>query len=517
MRPAPRLPVIVLDLLQAAVAALAWAALSRVAAVFEVRQGLTFFFPAAAVTVAAVARLGWLGAVAVSAANFVLPWGAASDLGRQAAFTLPTVLWSAAIVVARTTVGRTALRLRRFLVFGVAGGSLASALAGAALLAQLQGPATWESFSNLAVLWWVSDVAPALVLGLPAVVLLAPGVLVDDGDLTAWREWRSRSGETGRAALLGVAGAALLVLVTSVLDAEVHWFVALLLPAIVAASVGGGVAAGLVATGAMGSVYLGYVLATVEMPARDLVVVLSSTYANLFLFVAFALIAGVLSGRNRQLVEHVRRQGEVLSRGLEETVEALAAAMQARTGYDQGHLDRVARLVDLVGREMGMSGRDLADLRRAAILHDVGKIGVPEAILNKAAELEAEERALLDRHVELGVGILQRVEFLHPVLALVRNQQERWDGSREGPHPGRYGLRGEEIPLGSRIIAAVAAFDAISSERPHRRALGRNAAIAELWRCSGSQFDPEVVATVTRIVGQERDLLGVSPRLLVGS
>ena len=122
--------------------------------------------------------------------------------------------------------------------------------------------------------------------------------------------------------------------------------------------------------------------------------------------------------------------------------------------------------------------------------------------------------AAFDHAVELGVDILQRVEFLHPVLALVRYHRERWDGSSAGPHAGRFGLRGEEIPLGSRIIAAVEAFDAISHERPHRRAQGRNAAIAELWRCSGTQFDPEVVATLTRIVSQERDLAVGEPRLV---
>jgi putative nucleotidyltransferase with HDIG domain len=493
---------------------LLWSLLSRTGSLFEVQPGFAFFFPAAAVTVAAAAWLGWLGAAAVVAANFVLPWGAASTVSRQAVFALPTALWALAVVVSSRTSGATPSRLRRFLLFGVAGGSLLAALSGALLLSWFQGHVTWSAVSRLAFLWWVSDVTPALVLGLPAIVLLAPVVLIDADDLTAWREWRARTGEVGRALAFGAGGAALLFGLVTVLRAEVHWFAVLLLPAVVIAAVGGGVAAGLVATGVMSSAYLVYVVFTVAGAAGDPVVMLASTYANLCLFVAFAVISGLLSGRNRMLAEHVRRQGEVLTRGLEDTVEALAAAMQARIGYDEHHLERVARLVVLVGQEMGMSRTDLANLRRAAILHDVGKIGVPEAILNKAAELEAEERALLSRHVELGVNILQRVEFLHPVLALVKYHQERWDGDRSGPRPGHYGLRGEEIPLGSRIIAAVEAFDAVSHERPHRKASGRNAAIAEVWRCSGSQFDPAVVATLTRIVGQERDTENGSPRLV---
>jgi putative nucleotidyltransferase with HDIG domain len=495
-------------------AMLVWAALSRAAALFEAQPGFAFFFPAAAVTVVAAARLGWLGVAAVVAANFILPWGAATDLLRQAAFAVPSGLWAAVVAVAATrTSGATRARLRGFVVLGVAGGALVAAIAGAGLLSWFQAPASWTSFYRLAFLWWISDLTPALVLGLPALVLVAPGVLVDGDDLTAWREWRARPDEVWRTVAFGVGGAALLLAASTLFGAEVHWFVVLLLPAIVAASVGGGVAAGLVVTGIMSAVYLGHVLGALAGSAGDVVVTLASTYANLCLFVAFAVIAGLLSGRNRLLVEHVRRQGELLTRGLEETVEALAAAMQARTGYGSDHLERVARLVVLVGRELGLGAADLATLRRAAILHDVGKIGVPESILSKAAELEVEERAILDRHVELGVDILQRVEFLHPVLAIVRYHQERWDGSRTGPRAGHYGLRGHEIPLGSRIIAAVEAFDAISNARPYRGALGRNAAIAELWRCSGSQFDPDVVASLTRIVGQERDLASAPPRL----
>jgi putative nucleotidyltransferase with HDIG domain len=509
---------VIVERLRRVVTALAvmvlWALLSRSAAMFEVPPGFAFFFPAAAVTVAATAWLGWLGAAAVIAANFILPWGAASTAWRQVAFALPTALWAVAVMASARRAGTTSLRLRRFLTFAVAGGSLLAAVTGALALTLLQPAWSWSALSRLAFLWWVSDVTPALVLGLPALVLLAPSVLVDAEDLAAWLEWRSRTGEVWRAAALGAGGFLALVALAFVLRAEVHWFSVLLLPGVIMAAVGGGVAAGLVATGVMSSAYLAYVVVTLAGADTDPVVMLASTYANLCLFVAFAVITGVLSGRNRALAEHVRRQGEGLTRGLEETVEALAAAMQARVGTDREHLDRVARLALLVGQEMGMAAGDLAVLRRAAILHDVGKIGVPEAILNKAAELEAEERALLDQHVELGVAILERVEFLHPVLALVKYHQERWDGARDGPHPSRYGLRGEEIPLGSRIIAAVEAFDAVSHERPHRRALGRNAAIAELWRCSGSQFDPSVVSTMTRIVGQQRDREISSPRSL---
>jgi HD-GYP domain-containing protein (c-di-GMP phosphodiesterase class II) len=489
-------------------AAVAWAALSRAAALFEVRPGLTFFFPAAIVTVVAGARLGWLGVAAIAAGNFILPWGAATDLLSEALFAIPAALWTALLVLMPRSQGSTWTRLRRFIVYGIVGGSLAGSLVGAAALTYVKGPITWTSFSMTAALWWISDCTPALALGLPAVILLMPDLLLDGRDLSAWREWRTQSREVGRTVALGVGGSLLLLVVSRLLGSEVHWFVALLLPAVIAASVSGGVAAGLVANGVVSSVYLALVLGGQSRSDTDVIVALGSTYANIALFAAFALLAGVLASRNRQLVEHVRQQGEVLTRGLEETVEALAAAMQTKERSSLGHVERVTRLAVLVGREMGLRGEELAVLRRAATLHDVGKIGVPEAILNKAAELELAEREVLQQHVEMGVEILQRVEFLHPVLAVVRYSQERWDGSRSGPYAAHYGLKGAEIPVAARVIAAVEAFDAISHDRPYRRALGRNAAIAELWRCSGSQFDPAVVAALTRVVGQERDISG---------
>jgi HD-GYP domain-containing protein (c-di-GMP phosphodiesterase class II) len=492
----------------ALVAVGAWALLNRAASLFEVRPGLTFFFPAAIVTVVASAGLGWVGVAAVAVAHFVWPWGAASDPLRQALLAIPATLWAALVAMLPRSSAPTWPRLRRFVLHGIVGGSLLAALSGAAALAFLVGPRDWESFSLNALLWWVSDFTPALALGLPALILVVPELLLDPHDLEAWRDWRQRGRDVARTTVLAAAGALLLLGASRLFGFEVHWFVAVLLPAVVAASAGGGVAAGLVANGVVSTAYLALILAGLSSSQSDVIVSLSSTYANLTLFSAFALLAGVLSSRNRQLVDHVRRQGEVLTRGLEETVEALAAAMETKVRASAGHVERVASMAVLVGREMGLRGEELTVLRRAATLHDVGKIGVPEAILNKAAELEVGEREVLQRHVEVGVEILERVEFLHPVLAVVRYSQERWDGDRSAPFAGHYGLKGEEIPLASRIIAAVEAFDAISHDRPYRRSLGRNAAIAELWRCSGSQFDPAVISALTRVISQERDISG---------
>jgi putative nucleotidyltransferase with HDIG domain len=485
-----------------------WAVLNRAASLFEVRPGLSFFFPAAAITVVAGATLGWLGALSVFLANFLLPWGQAAGIGRTALFALPGALWAAIIAALPLPSGFTWPRLRRFLLLGVIAGSLVAAVAGGALLTWLAGPRDWAGFTLTVTLWWVPDLTAALSFGLAGLVLVSPSLVLSGDDRALWRAWLAGGREIGKELAIAFAGFLLVLAAARVFDAPVQWFVVLLLPPVVIASLRGGLGAGLLINAVVSALYLGLTLVSLPAAKGDLVVALFSTYANLWVFAAFAVLAGVLAGRNRQLVEHVRRQGEVLSRGLEETVEALAAAMQTKDRGSSGHVERVSRLAVLVGRELGVRGDELRQLRRAAILHDVGKIGVPEAILNKAAELEAAERAVLEEHVEMGVTILERVEFLHPVLAIVRYHQERWDGDRSSAHPAHYGLSGTEIPMGSRILGAVEAFDAMTHDRPYRKAMSREAGVAELWRCSGTQFDPVVVAALTRVIAEKWDISG---------
>jgi HD-GYP domain-containing protein (c-di-GMP phosphodiesterase class II) len=137
---------------------------------------------------------------------------------------------------------------------------------------------------------------------------------------------------------------------------------------------------------------------------------------------------------------------------------------------------------------MGLVGEDLEILVRAAELHDVGKVAVPEAILQKPASLELDERSIIERHCEVGERILAAAPAMTPVSRLVRMSHERFDG---GGYPDH--RRGSNIALGARIIAVCDAFHAMTNDRPYRRAIGLPAAIAELRRGAGSQFDPDVV------------------------
>lgn len=169
--------------------------------------------------------------------------------------------------------------------------------------------------------------------------------------------------------------------------------------------------------------------------------------------------------------------------------DALLRMLHEREPALRAHLRDVSELSVPVGRRLGMTGEALDELRRAAELHDLGKIALPEAILEKPGPLEESESAFMRAHTMIGERILSAAPALAPVGRLVRSSHERWDG--EG-YPD--GLRGEKIPLGARVIAVCDAFAAMTSARPDRSTLTSEEALEELERCAGSQFDPRVVA-----------------------
>lgn len=488
--------------------ALLWAGLNWTAPYFEIRPGLAFFFPAAALTVLAGSTLGWLGALAVMAANFVTPWGAAVGPLRTLLFGLPESLWALLLVWVVKQPGSTFERLSRFLGVGLFLGSLGSAILGGALLTYFEGPQTWAAFAGAVGGWWIPDLVAAVSFGLPILVLVRPGKLLSDRHVDEWRRWTRRRSELVVLAALIVVAALVMVALARLTDATVHWFVALLLPPVLIAAMRGGIGAGIAANGMVSAVYLALVLVSVRLHQQEVLPVLASSYANLVLFALFALMAGVLAAGNRMLADRVSARGEEVARGLESTVEALAAAIDRKDRSSAGHLKRVAKLAVVVGRELGMNDDDLVVLRRAAILHDVGKIGISESVLNKAGQLSAAEREEIAKNVEIGTEILEKVEFLKPVAAIVRHYQERWDGDKSSRYPAHYGVPGPEVPLGARIIRAAEAYDAMTHDRPYRSRMTRQSAVAELWRCSGAQFDPTVVASLTRVLREEWDISG---------
>ncbi|MEO6195814.1 MAG: HD domain-containing phosphohydrolase [Thermoanaerobaculia bacterium] len=209
-------------------------------------------------------------------------------------------------------------------------------------------------------------------------------------------------------------------------------------------------------------------------------------------------VAGALVGWSRQrevrLREELIESNRLLRRDLVRVSDALIQAVEAKDAYTGGHLRRVSEYAVAVGEKLGLRGRDLETLHYASLLHDVGKLGVPESVLRKEGPLDAQETGQMRLHPEIGARMLERLELLRGAAPLVLHHQERFDGERDGQHPGYpQGLSGEQIPLGARIIAVVDAFDAMTTTRPYRNALPQVEAAAVLRRERGRQFDPQVV------------------------
>jgi diguanylate cyclase (GGDEF)-like protein len=186
---------------------------------------------------------------------------------------------------------------------------------------------------------------------------------------------------------------------------------------------------------------------------------------------------------------------EQLERAYLGTAEALGAALEAKDAHTANHARSIISNAEAVARLLGLAGAELRDVRYGAAFHDIGKIAVAEAVLNKPGPLTDEERAQVERHVLVGEQILAPVDFLSRVRTIVRHGHERWDGTG---YPDR--LAGEEIPLGSRIVLACDAFDAMTSDRPYREAMPRKAARAELQLHAGSQFDPRVIDALLEVL-----------------
>jgi putative nucleotidyltransferase with HDIG domain len=199
----------------------------------------------------------------------------------------------------------------------------------------------------------------------------------------------------------------------------------------------------------------------------------------------------------REELETRRRRSAAESAGL----RALLAALEARDGYSGDHSRCVVELAVEVARGLQLEKEGIAAVEQCALLHDVGKMAVPDSILRKPGPLDATEREAMRRHAEVGARMVESLEGLARLAPAIRAVHERWDG--EG-YPD--GLRGEQIPLSSRAVHACDAWHAMSSDRPYREALTKGDAIEELRQNAGRQFDPRVVRTLAEVL-RERHLL----------
>jgi ribonuclease P protein subunit RPR2 len=203
----------------------------------------------------------------------------------------------------------------------------------------------------------------------------------------------------------------------------------------------------------------------------------------------FASDVGELYRRQKDHSAQLEHALDALQLAFRETVRSMAYVVEAKDAYTGQHLERCRVYGNALMQALGVAD-DYPDAEFGFLLHDVGKVGVPERILNKPGPLSAAEWRVMRTHPIIGYQILQGIPFMRTAAQIVRCHHEMWDGNG---YPA--GLVGDEIPLPARVFQVVDAFDAMTTDRPYRAALGPDAAAAEIERMAGSQFDPKVCRT----------------------
>jgi putative nucleotidyltransferase with HDIG domain len=195
--------------------------------------------------------------------------------------------------------------------------------------------------------------------------------------------------------------------------------------------------------------------------------------------------------------QELSARSQELSRSYMATVRALSNAVEARDAYTGKHAERVAAYGIEIARALGIDRPDAPEIEFGFLLHDIGKVAIPDAILYKPGALTKEERELMARHPTIGADIIRGIEFLQDAAKVIRSHHERWDGTG---YPDR--LQGEEIPIAARVFAVADVFDALTTDRPYRPALTLDEARRMIVLGSGSQFDPSVVSAFNSIHDQ---------------
>jgi putative two-component system response regulator len=203
--------------------------------------------------------------------------------------------------------------------------------------------------------------------------------------------------------------------------------------------------------------------------------------------------------RFRKLLEERKKLEEAhrdLLNAYDQTIEGWSRALDLRDKETEGHSRRVTQLTLELAKAAGLQGEALTHIRRGALLHDIGKLGIPDAVLLKPASLDDEEWELMRHHPQMAYDMLYPIEYLRPAIEIPYCHHEKWDGTG---YPRR--LKGEEIPLSARLFAVVDVWDALTSERPYRPAWSPEKALAHIREQAGKHFDPQVVELFLKIMG----------------
>ena len=203
----------------------------------------------------------------------------------------------------------------------------------------------------------------------------------------------------------------------------------------------------------------------------------------------------VLTESFNTMVASLNQSQKELIKAYDSTLEGWAKALELHDSETEGHSGRVTQLTLRLAEAMGIQGEDLVNIRRGALLHDIGKMGIPESVLNKKGPLNEQEIAIVRKHPTHAYDMLKNIEYLRPALEIPYSHHEKWDGTG---YP--LGLKGEEIPISARMFAVVDVFDALINDRPYRRAMREEDVISYLREQSGRHFDPRIVDTFLQVV-----------------
>lgn len=474
----------------------------------RVSADVSVAFPATGVGVAAAFLFGWPAALGVFAGSFLTRWtpNVPAELGfaliNAGEAFLPRLLFDRFSAHFRFRPRDRQLRTPKarttFFLAGVGANTGLAALLGTLLLHASGGGGSFGALRTF-VFWWVGDASAAMMLGWPVLESVAAARLL--------RRWsrarakhpalaaRARAWErpTGRHAgvLLGIVACwAVFATALGAAGVDVPIGGALAGTPILVAAYLFGFRGGLVVGSAVGWVGIARALGA---PALDPDHVAAITIAA-FDRVGLGVVTGGLFEANRRLIRRMKARYASLRHDLAYVAGVLTAAVESRDPYTEGHMQRVAHYSVRIARRLGLVEDEVERVRLSALLHDIGKIGVPDHILFKPAPLDGEELRLMRAHTEIGARIASNAAILQGAVGAIRNHQERWDGRTDVPYPGYPdGLKGDEIPFHARIVAVADAYDTMTTHRPYRRALGREKALAILKEESGRQFDPRVV------------------------
>lgn len=492
---------------------LAYALANEMGRAAQVYYGVSIIYPATAIAVASILHFGRRAALGVFIATLITPWGSKGDIFQLLLYYTSMGIINVAEGFIPYLILRKVkdfqpmlLRAKDILWFILSACVINTGIAAFSgnLLRMTRHPV---DLLHHFMLWWFADGIAALTLGLALYLMIEHfskrHTLLPESATGTSPKWR-----TPLFILLLILLISVIVYFTAAYHVgSYHLFAVLYLIPLLWSTWKYGLYGGVLVNAVISIFYVTTAYVTFfpvagDIPGPSAFPVFTTIYVYLFFFALFTCYGGHLSDIKKSLLIEIDRRRRLVEEDFISAVYALSAAIEAKEPGTVKHLRRVATLALQVGKHLHLDTKQLDNLKFAAILHDVGKIIIPENILLKDGPLHGKEREIMKQHPEIGSAIVESVRTLQETAPLILHHHERWDGDTRHPEHPAYpeGCAGEAIPLGSRIIAVVDAFDSMTSDRPYRKALDHERAVQVLQDEKGKQFDPMIVDTFLQLI-----------------